>query len=232
MSYKRDIAPPVFARGGELTSQLIGIGFRLAGEHSSDANIENALVSASIEGMEGDLRVLSLLVDWIDVHSERVNADRLFKLISVTKNERVRAFWKAIATWKSSDSRFKRFSKLYRGPRMDLLKTGTDFHIARHGEDPRFKDSALRVPDKAGLRHRPSDILTPEELSRIHLPYRCRLIIGPTYRADMWAQLDLMPEMSAAELARSCYGSFATAWKVKHEWAILNARSSAVRAPV
>ena len=223
MFAKRNVIRCNVAQGDELTSHLIGIGFRLTGNGASHINIENTIFSASVEGMEGDLRILSLLVDWIDIHSERINADRLFRLISDTKNERVRAFWKSIGTWKGTDLRFRKFSKLYRGPRIDLLKSGTDFHIGRHGEDSRFKGTALRVPDKAGLRHRPSDILSLHELSRIHLPYHYRLIIGPTYRADMWAQLELISDMSAAELARSCYGSFATAWNVKREWGILKA---------
>lgn len=226
MSYRRNLIPLEFAHADQLTSDLIGIGIRLSGNQTPHANIENTLFSASIEGMTGDLRVLSLLVDWIDIHSERVNADRLFKLASKTKNERVRAFWKAIGTWKKTDSRFRKFSKLYRGPRIDLLKTGTDFHIERHGENFRFKGTVLRVPEKAGLRHRPSDILARHELARIHLPYRYRLIIGPTYRADMWAQLELSPDISVSEIARSCYGSFATAWKVKQEWMVLNANSN------
>ena len=39
----------------------------------------------------------------------------------------------------------------------------------------------------------------------------------------MWAIIELFPELSAADLARKTYGSFATAWKVKHDWKILNA---------
>jgi hypothetical protein len=44
--------------------------------------------------------------------------------------------------------------------------------------------------------------------------------MGPSYRADMWAALARNPSLSAAALARKTYGSFATAWQVKSDFAI------------
>jgi hypothetical protein len=46
-------------------------------------------------------------------------------------------------------------------------------------------------------------------------------MLGPSYRADMWAELETDPGLAAAELARRTYGSFATAWHVKHDWQVL-----------
>jgi hypothetical protein len=37
----------------------------------------------------------------------------------------------------------------------------------------------------------------------------------------MWALLDREPSLSASELARKAYGSFATAWQVKHDRALI-----------
>ncbi|HEY3399160.1 MAG TPA: hypothetical protein VGK03_00890 [Geothrix sp.] len=62
---------------------------------------------------------------------------------------------------------------------------------------------------------------SPTELARRHRSYRCRILLGPSYRADMWAELDRDPSLSAAELARRSYGSFATAWHVKRDWQVL-----------
>ena len=53
------------------------------------------------------------------------------------------------------------------------------------------------------------------------MTYRRRVLLGPSYRADMWAALDANPALSAAELARRTYGSFATAWHVLQDWAVL-----------
>ena len=35
--------------------------------------------------------------------------------------------------------------------------------------------------------------------------------MGPTYRSDMWAALEINPDLTPAELARQTYGSFPTA---------------------
>jgi hypothetical protein len=132
------------------------------------------------------------------------------------------AFWAALGHWLRKDRRLARLTKVYQGPRLDLLRTGTVFQIRRHGEDPRFAGGPLRVP--AGvLRDRPADVLSPVELAKRHRTYRQRIVIGPTYRADMWAALDRQPSLSRAALARIAYGSFATASQVKHDWALLKA---------
>ena len=71
------------------------------------------------------------------------------------------------------------------------------------------------------LRHRDQDVLTPAELARRHAGYRWRVLMGPSYRADMWAALERDSSLPAAELARRAYGSFATAWQVKRDRELL-----------
>ena len=184
-------------------------------------NIEDTLLAASIEGMDrDDLRVLSILMSWLACHVGRVNADRLTELVRSHPGERVRAFWTAVGRWQGKDRRLSRMAKAYEGPRLDLMGTGTDFHLGRSGEDSRFVGGPLRVP--AGiLRDRPGDVLTPEELAMRHDAYHYRVMLGPSYRADMWAEFQRDPTLSPAELARKTYGSFATAWQVKRDWEIL-----------
>jgi hypothetical protein len=208
---------------------MVGIGMLVGGEGSRDPNIEDTLLFASIEGMErGDLRVLALFVTWFGVHSGRVNADRLTRLVGLQQSKRVRAFWSALARWRAADRRFARLAGGYRGPRVDLLPVGTDFQVARHGEDPRFAGSNLRAPANV-LRDRPSDVLSPAELTKRHAAYRWRLVIGPTYRADMWAALEREPTLSAAGLARRTYGSFATAWQTRRDFGAWRAAGGSPR---
>ena len=88
------------------------------------------------------------------------------------------------------------------------------------GEGPRFENTPLRVSADT-LRDRESDVSKPSELAGTHSTYRRRILMGPTYRADMWAELEKHPTLSAAELARRTYGSFATAWQVKKDYEIL-----------
>jgi FtsX-like permease family protein len=79
---------------------------------------------------------------------------------------------------------------------------------------------SLRAPANV-LRDRLADVLSPADLAKRHRAYHYRVMIGPSYRADMWAALERNPELSTAELARRTYGSFATAWRVKREFVVL-----------
>ena len=60
----------------------------------------------------------------------------------------------------------------------------------------------------------------PELLARNHRAYSWRIVIGPTFRADMWAEMEGTPGLKAAEIARKTYGSFATAWQAKRDWEV------------
>jgi hypothetical protein len=197
---------------------MVGIGMNFAAPGAPEPNIEDTLLFASVEGMDHhDLRVLAVLVTWFGVHAPWVNADRLTHLARDHESVRVRAFWSALADWQTKDRRFARLARRDSGARIDVLPVGTAFQIERHGEDPRFRGSAIRVPANV-LRDRPADVLTPAELSQRHRAYHWRLVIGPTYRADMWAALEASSPLSAAELARATYGSFATAWRARRDF--------------
>ena len=228
MAYSRPAGAADLPRGDALTASMVGIGMKFASHGRAEANIEDTLLAASAAGMQDDdLRVLAVLVTWLRLHHPRVNADRLYRAVQAYEgagDTRVRAFWAAVGNWlrgEMKDQRFARFAGLYRGPRIDLLGVRGAFLLRRSGEDERFAESPLRVP--AGvLRDRETDVLSPADLARRHATYRQRVVMGPTYRADMWAALDREPGLSAAELARRAYGSFGTAWQVKADRALLN----------
>jgi len=217
-----------------LTYDMVGIGMNFAARPARDPNIEDTLLYASADAIEKpDLRTLAVRVTWFGVHSCWVNVDRLTHLVSEQPSERVRALWSALARWQEKDRRFIRLAKLYTGPQQDLLHLGTEFQIKRHGVDQRFKGSVLRVPANV-LRDRPADVLAPADLAKRHRAYHYRVMIGPSYRADMWAALERNPGLSTAELARKTYGSFATAWRVKREFAVLASQtvgSAAIQKP-
>lgn len=204
-----------------LTARMVGIGMNFATKAARDADIEPTLVHASQLGMDdSDLRVLSVLTTWLGVHHAHVNADRLVRLVAAETSERVRAYWAAIASWLAKDRRLARIGTAYAGARIDLLPVGTDFQLARRGEDPRFAGSKLRVP--AGtLRDREDDVMSPATLAKRHAGYRNRLLMGPTWRADVWTVLERAPEISVAEVARQASSSFATAWQVVQDFKVL-----------
>ena len=110
---------------------------------------------------------------------------------------------------------------MYAGARIDIPKEGVEFHLDRHGEDQRFINGPIRIPDNI-LRKRKTDVVPLQLIQEHNLFIRYRIMMGPTYRADMWAVLDLHPEVVPAELARRTYGSFTTACHVKREWELIN----------
>src|SRR5262245_60684394 len=94
MAHKRSVVPIRLAEGDALTAAMAGIGMKFAVAPARDPNIEDTIFAASCEGMErDDLRVLAVLVTWLDVHSSRINADRVSRLVSKSDSARVRAFW-------------------------------------------------------------------------------------------------------------------------------------------
>jgi hypothetical protein len=107
---------------------MIGIGMNFAGKAETRANIEDTLLFASTQVMEGhDLRILVVLVTWFGVNASWVNADRLTKLISAQKSTRVRALWSALAHWHGRDRRFERMMRLLKwtplvGPKLARAK--------------------------------------------------------------------------------------------------------------
>lgn len=220
MAFRRSIAPASTLEGKALTCAMAGIGMVFAVEPAEEPNIEDTLLAASVEAMVGDdLRVLSVLVTWLAEHHAWLNADRLVRLVSDHSERRVRAFWSTFAQWQKTDRRFAKLQK-WEGDRVALLRVGSDFQLQRRGEDPRFAETVLQIP--AGvLRDRTVDILPSRELARRHAAYRCRIVMGPSYRADMWAQLNANPALTPSELARCCYGSFATAWQVKRDFELV-----------
>ena len=223
MAFERVVRPERWTTGDELTGALVGIGCNLAAAPLSEPNFEDTLLSASIEGMDRhDLRVLDLLVTWLEVHHAHVNADRLIRAASTLESDRAKAFWAAVGRWLEADRRFARLVGIYTGPRVDGLPGRSTYSLQQKGEDPDFLDTPIRIPDGT-LPCRRSDVLPPTELARRHRAYHYRVLMGPSYRADMWAALERTPDLSCAELARATYGSFATAWQVKADWELLAA---------
>lgn len=222
MGFSRQRACPTPMTGDHLVGALAGLGMAFAVTPIPDANIEDTVLAASLAGMEDDdYRILGLLVAWLDDHRARLLADRLIHLVSDLTTPRTRALWQALALRWDDDRRWARLATLTSEP-IDLVRTGSAFLLGRHGPDPRFATTGLIVP--AGvLRHRPGDVLTPRQVAAQHRAYRYRVLMGSGYRADLWAALEGDPSLTASDLARRTYASFATAWQVKRDFATLAA---------
>ncbi len=228
MTVSRTTVSGQLLQDAALTRDMASIGMNFAVDASAEAKIEETLVSASELGMEQhDLRVLAVMTTWLGVHHRHINADRLVDRVSAHTSVRVHAYWAAIATWLGEDHRFTPLAAYYGGPALDLLAVGTDFQLARRGEDPRFAGSVLRVP-VGTLRDREADVLSPEALIRRHAGYRNRVLMGPTWRADLWTVLERDPDVSVAEAAHRAGCSFATALPVVQDFRLLRTAQPSV----
>ena len=197
-------------------SELAEVGATIA----LDAQIELTLVSAVQQALEGtrvpDLRVLGVVVVWLERHGERLNVRHLNWLVEQQQlSPRTAAFWAAIGRWRGQqDARFRLLTKLYHGEPCPVVSDAVA-RVAYRGADPRFDGGPLVVPEGL-LRDRPEDVDPPEQLAARHTVYRARVLYGPTYRADLLAavqaELDAGRGIPApADLARSIGCAYGTA---------------------
>ena len=107
MAYKRPRSPAQALQGEALTSAMVGIGMNFAARAAANPNIEDTLLAASVAGMEQeDFRVLSMLMTWLDVHSGRINVDRLTTPVELARRTygsfatawQVRQDWQVLAS--------------------------------------------------------------------------------------------------------------------------------------
>ena len=214
MGHTRELLHPL----DDIPSMLAGIGCNLNAFPVVNADIEYTLYKSSQEALEHlDFRTLSLIVHWIDVHESIVNVPRLKRLLQKSTIETQR-LWRAIAEWRQEQHKWQSLLRS-KAPveRWELLPVGTDFQISRKGEDPRFMDTDLRIPNGL-LPIREGDVLSPKHLIQHHLTYANRVRFGVCLRADLWTQLEIEPNLSVVHLAKRVGCAFASAWEVKRDF--------------
>jgi hypothetical protein len=222
MSFSRN--SPSLLEGAALGAAMRGIGLRLGelgGGVDSNAPIELTLASAVHDALNStrrvpDLRVLGVVVVWLERHAERANVRHLnWLLTTLSPSPRAAAFWAAIGHWLGKqDARLRVLSKLHEGKPIALVADAEE-RAAFRGKDPRFEGGPLIVPSGL-LRDRPEDVESPERLAQRHPVYRARVLYGATYRADLLyavqAALDEGQTLpTPADLARSIGCAYGTA---------------------
>ena len=224
MSFKRNSWEDLIT-GNTLTESMVGIGMLFGGGARNDPNIENTIFSAVYHGIHNqDFRVLSMATLWLEKHTFILNASRLVKLIN--KHEEQDLFfryWVAFSQWYNADCRFNSLRKKISEDSKRGISSGAEFLAKRNGIDLRFKNTCLIVPNKM-LEKKDWLILSPKKMTEHHSDYRWRLIIGPSYRADMWSLLTQDHSLKPSDLAKKTYGSYATAHRVKKEFEIYSGK--------
>jgi len=226
MGFSRVFRAKDYLCGDDLTRSLVGLGFLLSSDSVKNVNIEHCLISLVKESFSDDsaydLRLLALLVNWLEIHISQVNANRFVKLVKHLNNPAASKFLAGVFEY-LDDIRFKKFV-IGNSPnrRTQFLKKST-FLVEKNGEDARFKNTRLIVHSKA-ISDRPDLILSRELLAEKHLYYRYRVLLGPTYRADIIANLSIDGSLSAAELARYHFTNYQTSHKAKKDFQIFELR--------
>ena len=199
-----------------------------------DPDIEATLLSASVEAVNNkNNRMGGLLVDWITIHHSKINMDKLTKYVfslSEKTHKLVKIFWCANAQrLLAKDQRFKRLAASYTGQRVHFAdsvfkfpgqKKLTKMFIKTRGEDKRFKGTCIRL-FKGYFVERVGQIHPESLMVKTHLPYRYRVMMGPSYRADLWAILTRQPNLSAYALGKKVHCSYRTAYIVKKSHTLL-----------
>ncbi len=222
MGFSRVFRDETYLDGDNLTKSLVGLGFLLSSESKKNVNIEHCLISLIKESFSNDLaydlRLLALLVNWLEIHISQVNANRLIKLIEHLNNPKASRFLAAVFEY-LSDVRFKKFITNYSPKKRVQFLKSSSFLVKKNGEDIRFKNTKLIIHSKA-LPNRPDLIMSLSLLAKSHLYYRYRVLLGPTYRSDIIANLSIDESLSPAELARHHFTNYQTSYKAKKDFQI------------
>ena len=231
MAYERPRALGEQPETRALEQRLCGLGMLLGQRPDPSAPIEPTLVYGVRLALDGwDMRVLGVLVVWLEVHYMRVHVPWLVRCVREQQpaaEVAELALWSALGQWlERTDRRFAALARLYDGPTLDVLPGTSDALLARRGEDPRFHKTHARIPDGT-LRRRLGDVLSPEDLAALHPGYRNRVLMGTSWRALLWTILERHPSLTAAELAREARCAFATAWQVRRDFLLLHTPSVA-----
>ena len=219
MPHSYTFMPPPPPQRETLTALMAGIGMAFEAEPDPSGNIEDVLLWASEDGMlREEMRTLSVLTTWLEVHHARLRADRLVRIVRAHQSPRVRAYWAAVGQWLKKDVRLAKLVPLAPPHRTELLEA-QEFWLGRHGEDLRFEAGPLLAP-RGALRERSADAAAPEVVVHLHQGYLHRVILGSGARADAWTVLRAHPGFSAAQVATHAYCSFSTAWAVHRDFTL------------
>ena len=212
-----------------LNQRLRQIGFRITyqdqnvpiGKHEKFlCDIEKTLIDATYEALN-DGRLRSLIFSWFKVHSERIIVEKFFKLAAFKENEKgANPIINGIAVFCTllGDHRYKKYIQKNES---NTYLVGIE-ETESFGKVQGFKEDWLRygvkVPSKL-LRIRESDILTVNELSKLNLQYRNRLLIGTSWRADIITAMEWGAK-SPSEIKNYLGCSYEPAHRIFHEFEI------------
>jgi hypothetical protein len=167
----------------DIETRMASIGINIPSkEKNSYTDIEKTLCLAC-QNIEKKSRFLSLLLSWIFVHGERVNAERLKKISKTLPSP-----WISLLARYATSHGLSRWKILIEKPLSSPI-ANDDIQIIQSkinlkGEEIWAKNSGFLIPiDSEPISNK--YILAPEQLAKINVHYKNKIIYGSNWRADM-----------------------------------------------
>jgi len=200
---------------------LAGLGTTIEAKPNYNADIEEAICHALEIGLQGDLRVLGIVLNWFQAHGQRLIPSKLTKHSIFKEDKRASMLVGALSLHFRSDSRFKKF-QMSLPKRRTLLFKDTEYLVKKNGEDERFSQGKLVVP-KGFIRDRPGDIMNEDFLIKHHQGFRLRKLFGSNAKVDaVSAVLNAKEGTSLNELAKLHKINYKTIWEANDAIATTN----------
>jgi hypothetical protein len=186
------------ARFNKVRKQLAAIGVQFTEEVSEleyeTADIEMALIEGAKAIFQGDLRVTNPIFSWIEKHGEYVNMERLKKLFKKDLQKEQIVWLHAFAffgmhkgqtKWKILAKRQETSITLHNVDEPTLEAIADMRQLQRIKGELEWSKGTGFVLAETSIKPAPKYALGKEQLAKLSLPFRNRLIFGANWRADI-----------------------------------------------
>lgn len=208
-----------------LNHSLASIGMRLGGvsvpigKSGRAFDIEQVLLDAAGEIQE-DGRMASLLFSWVHVHAEHVIVEKLRKLLRKSKDGNQQTSISALAAYAVAQRQHKWKKLILPTSKNAYLFTGKAARSAvkLKGAETWAREHGIVVA-LGSIRIRVEDVLSVQELAKVNLQYRNRLLFGASWRADIITAIQ-QGASTATDIVRRVGCSYEPAHRIRREYMI------------
>lgn len=200
-----------------LEQRLVGIGININSNMAVHpyTDIERTLYLAILQ-IPNNLRMLGLILSWVQMHGTRVHVERLNSICGRKKPE-----WMGLVAKFAMHNKQHRWKKLVSSPEEWVSNGDLQSNLARvklRGEEIWSKGSRYIVPmgsEAIGAKY----VLDPEQLAKINHHYRNKLIYGPNLRADIITAFSAGAK-NPYQAHKICHCSYEPAYRVANDLAL------------
>lgn len=187
----------------------IGINVNYDGDVVPFTDIEETLVLA-LKSIPSDRRLLGLILSWVKLHGDKINVERLVKLSGKNPPQ-----WLGLIAVFAVHCKYHRWKKLIVKP-ASLQSNGNlasaKSRVKLKGEEEWSKDSGYLIP-RGSESIADKFVLSPEQIAKINIHYKNKLLYGPNWRADIATAIE-MGAQNPFQAAKICGCSYEPAHRV------------------